>query len=324
MVFVFLFGFTVAGASTYYAPIISQVPQKSYAAVSDINDFYATKLARTYISFGGYIVEGTLNGSKGIIGALTICGQNPALCITKNIRSFASVQSYSVDVVSKKTIAVVDNAHVRTFAFVSGALDFRSTSSDQLKYQIGQSGENLAQVISAPQSIVDKAGSTIYITVNSWFNKTSGTIASIFAKKTPVIVVNPVSSTSLTSSIDTKSKNVQPVQNYNPAVVTKNVTTVIERVVQVPVLASSKSTSESYDALQKQIADLSISVNNRFAGLSFGGGGNVTNIYQQIANSQRIDQLHNTVINNPTIHGGSIDNMNSIAVGTINSGTINT
>ncbi|MCX6703342.1 MAG: hypothetical protein NTV02_01465, partial [Candidatus Zambryskibacteria bacterium] len=321
LAFVFLFGFSLAGATTYFRADLAKLPKKGYAVLSDINTFYAKKLTTLYIQTG----EQVLGSTSALVSGVQDCGSNPALCIRKSLSSVATLQANNVDTAGKKILAFVENTHAQTFAYVSSALDFSDLKNTTVAidgpHQGALDGDHqLAQVSSAKQTVVDKAGVAVYTEVQSWFEKTGGALLSLLGQKNSYVVVAPStkSTPANTITLAPTKKVVASVPTYNPSVIVKNTNTIIERVVE------SNASAASLSALDQQIKDLSGSINNRFAGLSTGGGGSVTNVYQQIANTQRIDQLHNTTINNPTIIGGSIDAMRIIGVSTLNSDVLNT
>lgn len=68
----------------------------------------------------------------------------------------------------------------------------------------------------------------------------------------------------------------------------------------------SSVTQSQLDTQLNALRELIISSTGNLANtLSSGGGGPIQNVYQEIANSQKIDSLANTTITNPTITGGT-------------------
>ncbi|MBI4117407.1 MAG: hypothetical protein HY451_01860, partial [Parcubacteria group bacterium] len=105
-----------------------------------------------------------------------------------------------------------------------------------------------------------------------------------------------------------------PALNVSPKIVER----VIERIItKAPEGLLTQATLD--EQLQQLSNKLLSQMSVQFAGLSTGTGGAVTNIYQQIAQSQKIDSLTNTNINTPTITGGSI-NGTTVNASTISSG----
>jgi hypothetical protein len=161
---------------------------------------------------------------------------------------------------------------------------------------------------------VDHSGLVVYENINSWVDRNIyNPISSLFGKKGDTIIYVAQNSTTKNNISTTTKVSTKNTVAVNP-VVTKvvNNTNVIERIIEKNTVTSG-ITSED---LETRLQELNNKIMSKFFSLSTGNGGNVTNIYQQIAQSQRIDQLTNTVINNPTINGGSINNT-SISAGSI-------
>ncbi|MFZ2522898.1 MAG: helix-turn-helix domain-containing protein, partial [Minisyncoccia bacterium] len=169
---------------------------------------------------------------------------------------------------------------------------------------------------------VDHAGLVVYNSVNSWFDQNVfSPIAGLFKKNVVpgnTYVVNNIATTTKSTVTPTPTLKSSTPNNQVAVSTTKviNNTNVIERTVERVITQPSDITA-SY--LELKLQELNNSILAKLYSLSTGTGGNVTNIYQQIANSQRIDQLTNTVINTPTINGGTINN--ATINGTIGAGT---
>ncbi len=142
-------------------------------------------------------------------------------------------------------------------------------------------------------NLLDRAGSFVYGTLHSWFTPDSIPTMPFVGPSIGSVAV-PV-----------------PVASSTP-VVTKP--TVVQKIVQVPqtpqtvqYIQNIQQTTGGITSseFESRIATLENSISARFNGLSSGGGGSITNVYQQIASSQRIDNLSGTRITNPTITGGS-------------------
>ncbi|MFZ2694032.1 MAG: helix-turn-helix domain-containing protein, partial [Minisyncoccia bacterium] len=170
---------------------------------------------------------------------------------------------------------------------------------------IDSSGSNkidegfLALVFSPKHNFVENVSLITYSGVNSWFYDSVYTpFTKLFNFKPEIInTVYLVKGSQGTTTKETAT---------NAPVVATNVVNnnkVIERIIEK--VAPSGITSEYID---QRLQELDNKIQSQFSSLSTGTGGNITNVYQQIAQSQRIDQLSGTSINNPTITGGSISN----------------
>src|SRR3989344_3835830 len=162
----------------------------------------------------------------------------------------------------------------------------------------------------ASLSTLDTSSLSIYNRINSFFNRfVYSPIAQIFESKSETIyVTNNIPTPSITTS---ESSTPQPPKQ----IATTNNTTivnqpVIERVREVITTIPSDITRAELEKRLQELSNKFVSdIALQFSRLSSGTGSPITNIYQQIANSQKIDNLYNTAISNPTITGGSISNV---------------
>ncbi|HEY0220779.1 MAG TPA: helix-turn-helix domain-containing protein, partial [Candidatus Paceibacterota bacterium] len=219
---------------------------------------------------------------------------------------------------------------------------FSAEDSSLNKYtKAGLRGLNAA-VVEATEglNVLDHAGVVVYNEINSWFGgniyskvaglfggKTSTTPTDVNVTKTETPKTPP--SKTPTTNVITKATTTTPTKPTNTPTNTQvaisptsnptkviNTTNVVERIIER--IAPSDITSAYLDS---RLQELSNEMMSKFYGLSTGSGGSVTNIYQQIAHSQRIDNLSGTTITSPIISGGSISNTN-ISGGTISGATI--
>ncbi len=70
--------------------------------------------------------------------------------------------------------------------------------------------------------------------------------------------------------------------------------------------------------LDARLTDIYGKIQNQLSALGTGSGGSVTNIYQSIAQTQKIDTLSNVTITNPTISGGNFTNI-TVSGGSVSS-----
>src|SRR5581483_11805977 len=123
-------------------------------------------------------------------------------------------------------------------------------------------------------------------------------------------IPTPLIATATTTQTISKPVAVQPAKTIAIAPPNQTVTKIIEKIVPQPYAVSSGITQDDLTsqllALKNQLVG---DLNTSLAGLSTGGGGNqITNVYQQIAQSQAIDNLTNTNINTPTITNPTVKN----------------
>jgi hypothetical protein len=156
---------------------------------------------------------------------------------------------------------------------------------------------------------LDTTGAYIYNTVNSFFDITFySPLASFFGTKPKVVAVVPVPKKPITIVTKPAVSIATSTKSTVPAVLVKASepqTKVVERIIEKFVPDNSY-----FAAVDQKIADLytkiSSDINTKLSNLSTGNGGSITNVYNQIAGSQKIDNLTNTLITNPTIKGGTI------------------
>ncbi|MES3005008.1 MAG: tail fiber domain-containing protein [Patescibacteria group bacterium] len=164
---------------------------------------------------------------------------------------------------------------------------------------------------------LNAGGTFVYNTINGWFEDgivPTGTV--LVENKTPttVAVVNPTP----TQQPSTPRLPVQQPQQVTNTTVINN--PVVERIVERLIQPAPTLALTSMD-VDRKIQEFSIALNSdlarRFASLSTGSSNAITNVYQQIAHTNKIDNLTNVTVGNPTITGGTISNA------VINNSTLN-
>ena len=161
----------------------------------------------------------------------------------------------------------------------------------------------------ASLSTIDTSSLSIYNGINSLFTRfIYSPIANLFTSEPETIYVakdTPVTTGSTSSPQAPPTKQIATTNNTT--IINQPV---IERVREVVTTIPSDITRQELEKRLQELSKKFVSdIALQFSRLSTGGGGSITNIYQQIANSQKIDNLYNTAISNPTITGGFISNV---------------
>jgi hypothetical protein len=273
---------------------VAALPRLAYDAVSSVVDMYAGKAYPAYLSFGDFLIKKT-----------SLLASDPLEFVADSAKGVVAFSRNSFN----RTAGVFGEALLslndRAFAFISDAVSVKSSDLTAAVAVASQGKLN----------VVDHSGVVVYETINRWFEQgIYNPIASLFGKREPTIIY--VATAPQASSTPAAAKPATVATTVNPTKVV-NTTNVIERVVEREV--AGDFTKADVETL---VAQLDSKIQAELAGLSTGSGGVVNNIYQQIAQSQRIDQLNNTTINNPTVNGGTIANAN-ITGGTIDGATLN-
>ncbi|MFZ2522094.1 MAG: helix-turn-helix domain-containing protein, partial [Minisyncoccia bacterium] len=180
-------------------------------------------------------------------------------------------------------------------AFVLSGANFSNIRSSMLASVATTTGD---------LNLVDESGVVVYHEVNDWFYfNIYEPVAELLNRR--IIEVNNVYIAKNLPAVSTTTNRIILAQG-NPAPVAPrvvNTTNVVERIYEREVPSDF-----SKDYLELRLQELNNKIQSQLSQLSTGSGGNVTNIYREIAQSQRIDQLSGTQINNPIITGGSITN----------------
>ncbi|TSC70535.1 MAG: hypothetical protein CEO12_256, partial [Parcubacteria group bacterium Gr01-1014_46] len=189
--------------------------------------------------------------------------------------------------------------------FIISAFSVKNNLSSLTKNNSLDGRSQIASVVSTDSKLnpIDHSGVVVYRKINSWFEGLFSP-APVIINTTSIVKVEPTKKTESVVATNTSQTNI----NQTKVV---NTTKVIERIIEKPVSGFITQAD-----LETRLQELSNKISSEFYSLSTGSGGSVTNIYQQIAQSQRIDKLTNTTINTPTINGGTITNA------TISGGTL--
>ena len=163
---------------------------------------------------------------------------------------------------------------------------------------------------SLPVGIFDAGSLSVYHRINSIFNSlVYNPLSRLFTPEpdTVYVVTNTPSSPSTTVSGSPASQSTTTIINQP----------VIERVREIVTTIPSGLKESDVDLKLNQLENKIVGgVALQFSRLSSGSGGPITNIYQQIADIQKISNLYNT-----TITGGNINSM-TISGGSIGGATI--
>ena len=291
---------------------ISLAPTDFYNAMDDVVNLYSKKLYDSYISFGQRLSKTSFAFGKEALVVL----KNPPLYIVKNLEKFSVIERKAINSMTNETISLISLAHQETFTFISDSIG--GLSGARL-YINSYSKENTASIsnsvsIKSP-NLVDDAGFAIYNKINNWIsNGIYSPISSFFANQPSVTnTVYVVAKEKVPQTIPISRTPIKTnIQTNNVVTTTHIVEKVIER--------SVPNTISKAD-LEARLGELNEQIGQRFSALGSGHGGSITNVYQQIADSQKIDNLANTVISNPTITGGSITNTSLNITSSVGFGT---
>lgn len=170
------------------------------------------------------------------------------------------------------------------------------------------------KVYSSASPVVSKVSKTVQDKVHGYATY----VASVsFAKK------NNVGNTEIvTSAVQTGAEDVLDTDDYQPLFPeSKDIDLAlapfpVPSVNSAATIGASEPTSRIVeriivgDITRKEVDQKIEQLRNKFASdlsqLSFGSGGSITNVYQSIAHTQKIDQLNNTVITSATINSSTI------------------
>lgn len=186
-----------------------------------------------------------------------------------------------------------------TMLFVIGLLSLKDSVVGGLS--------NSASVVSSITSPLQTSSTLVYNKVNNFVDRAIySPLFTLFGNKqlTSTAYVLGQRKTKPVIVAQTTTPSTPPTTTKTTPVVTQQTITnnnIIQRTVERVIVGDVNKAyvDTSLQQLQNQLtAELSR--------LSIGSGGAVTNIYHQIAQSQRIDNLYNTAISNPTITGGTL------------------
>ncbi|MES3005010.1 MAG: FG-GAP-like repeat-containing protein [Patescibacteria group bacterium] len=284
---------------------ISSAPHHFFESVDETIDLYSKLATPTYISLGNKID----NASSLFAQHSYKFFKNPSLYIRGATEELALKNKKVIDVGFSETQKIVASNYYSALAFISESLDGVSIANSLAKNEARRFG---AQVSSSVEelNIFDKASVGIYNFISGLF----GTDDSLEAE-TPSIQIpektyvsdeaKPIAVAPTKTIVSTNTPVVQNIVT-NPVI-----ERIIERVVPTTVTGVTREYLEQRlsETSNKFASELSIQLSS----LSTGSNNAVTNIYQQIAHTGKIDNLVNTTIQNPsittpTISGGTITN----------------
>ncbi|HEY4508716.1 MAG TPA: hypothetical protein VJC13_00310, partial [Candidatus Paceibacterota bacterium] len=289
---------------------ISSAPMDLYNSLDTVSALYSTQLKDEYKNLGTAV----LNSRTSIVQEGILLSKNPALYIVDNLKRFSKIEVNLVDSGARETVIAISNTHQKVFSFISESVDGFYQTSESIGNTFDKTKTFTALAINTVSESAlnpfDKSSVVVYDTVNSFFYRFVFSPTSKLFKSNPTIVntVYVVKNNPLPKSTGGTQTGI--------AAPSQIVQRVIERVVVEP-----QANAVTADYLEKRLQETNNSITAKFYALSSGSGGSVTNIYQQIAQSQRIDNLYNTSISNPTITGGSISNT-SISATTFSANSI--
>ncbi|MFA5888745.1 MAG: hypothetical protein WC857_00725, partial [Candidatus Paceibacterota bacterium] len=292
----FLKDTTVLRASEF----ISSAPMSMYGAMDEIVSFYSDSLREKYIKLGKVIINKGSSLTKNGIDVI----QNPPTHIVGGIKTISKKEISFVNTAATESVQLVSNVHYKIFSFISDSVDGLADA----KQNFGGVKTFTANALDSLNPF-DKTGLLVYQKINDLFNRY------IYIPTTEMfsVPVIPPALTILPPEIKLKEKeNAVPVKIVNT---TQVIEKTIERVAQADI--SSKEVDLRLEILNNKLM-------SEFSRLSSGGNTVIRNVYQQIAQSQKIDNLYNTVIRTPTITNGSISGTSvsatSLSANTISAG----
>ena len=201
-----------------------------------------------------------------------------------------------------------------------GKLDFQKLTNNL-------SSQSLALVENSDSRFLDRTAFSLYDDVNTFIDGFFySPISSLLNNKPKVFVVIPVVKNNKPEvKVVQKSQIVTPTKTVGQTIIQNAISSppqVTERIIER--VSGGVSTSDLDSRLQQLANKFSSDLSLRISSLSSGSATPVTNIYQQIAGSQKIDRLFNTTINTPNIVGGSISGTNvsasSLSATSLNAG----
>ncbi|MBA3733088.1 tail fiber domain-containing protein [Patescibacteria group bacterium] len=268
---------------------ISSLPQNLYDGADEISKLYGQKLSGLYISLGN-----SINNEAGLFS------NDPSSYAFNKLGQFSLAVKNTTDNEINSFSKFISSSIGKVHVLASNLNREKIISKVSLTASVNQNAET--NVFAAFTSFVYRSFSEILSSMSSFIF--------LFFNPTPpaVVVVNnePVSSLPLPHPIVSAPSTSTPVvnQTINPTTIV-HTTQVVERTVEraVPSDISSAEVNLRLSQLQNKIVS---DMNLKFSTFSSGAGSPITNVYQQIAQSQKIDNIYNTAISNPTISGGSI------------------
>ncbi len=268
---------------------ISKSPIVAYNNLSALVDFYSSGLGGGYERLSNFLQKTTY----AFYNQLTLLGQNPPSYIVNSLQSVSLGEKKFVDKTAMFIVDSISNTHARIFAFISDSIGGASYANLYVKDSTKNLTASVATAVSEKLNPVDHSGVVVYDTVNNWFDRSIYSPIVNFFKKSPAIVN--------TVYVATKAEQTKNIPNAPKNTNVTNTTNVVERIIERPV--ASDITKADVEA---RLQELNNKIQAQFSSLSTGSGGNITNVYQEIAQSQIINSLSGTTITNPTITGGSI------------------
>jgi len=178
-----------------------------------------------------------------------------------------------------------------------------------------QSAENITDfVLNKIVDPIKNGGQLVYENLKGLLGTSLADLtANVFISENPTSQNNPTTTTYTTTSTTTPTGNQNTTQQISngSAIINQNITNpVVEKTIQV--ISPAQLTSEDLENRLQQFSNkVNSDVFTRLANLSTGGVGNgnpISNVYQQIAHTNRIDQLSSVDISNSNITGSTITN----------------
>ncbi len=249
---------------------IKAIPSKTYSIAKESTDFYASNLSLVYLQTGEVV-----------------------------IRESNKIWENPLDYLATSFNKILESGRVGTNTLASEIKDLGTSSKVGVRNFISeQDKSSLLALVFDP---FESSSSVIYSSINNFIDKKIySPLASLFGNRP--VVVSPVYAVDRKKSepVVLAQSNSIPTPVSSPRIITN---TVVERIVERVIVGD---VTRAYVDLSLQ--QLKNNLTAEFSKLSVGSGGAVTNIYQQLAHTQKIDNLYNTAISNPTITGGSITN----------------
>ncbi|MEI6843622.1 MAG: hypothetical protein WCK48_03930, partial [bacterium] len=304
--------FSTQFALTQISDSISKTPNSIYSNFDDVSSFYSEKLSSFYTNFGSSIKKisfAFVDESLGLI-------KNPPLYIVTHLKFFAMQEKNIVDRGMIFTGQSIYSAHNKLFTFISDSFDGVPYVTSGLVQNTTNLTAQVSNAIKPKINNFDKAGIFVYEEINSLFyNGVYSPLASLFNKKPNIVntvYVVEKDTTPIVAKVPTKISVPANSQTSNSQTKIIEVQKTIERVVTSDV---------TKDYLEQRLQEINNSILSKLSALSTGSGGNITNVYNQIAGTQRIDNLSGTQISNPNITGGSISGA-SISASTLQTNSL--
>jgi hypothetical protein len=274
-------------------------PHAAYQASDDMLSLYAGTLTRGYLSSASAL----RSAASTIASQASIAAHNPPLYVSSIFRSAAVAESHGLDAGLSATSQAIAAVHQKTFAFISDS--FGGTPYARIAAR--DAVANVAGTITRmPPGPIDVAGVAIYDAFNSFFARTIYMpIASLLGSKPPIAEfttrVSLPPAKPIATTVTPKVKMVAtPAGSGLPASLPAQPIVIRQVTEQVTYAGVTEQT------LDARLQEFNNKIQSQLSSLSTGTGGSITNVYQQIAQSNRIDQLTGTALNSPAITGGTI------------------